>query len=428
MKTKYLVSLGVAAIAIAAITFSVRATDKAKGLVVHEWGTFTSLQGGDGNLIPWKPLKTSELPHFVYDWKKKELGLTPYNMLFWSKGDMMTLQRMETPVIYFYSDDKQPQTVDVSVSFPQGVITEWYPNASQIGPSVAISNRVPISAEAKQSVIRWSNLSLYPGSGKSKLLSDLPSDASGSHYFAARETDSDFIAPPTSKMRGGLQPEKFLFYRGAGNFSTPLRATMNSDESIVLSNTGKDTLAHLFILNIKNKTGSFIHVSELRPGEEKAVSINPQTLDAAALNKSIADELAQSLVKSGLYAREAAAMVKTWNDSWFAENGLRVLYILPRAWTDEILPMDLKPAPTELVRVMVGRAEILRPGLERSLAVNFKKAANGDTAASDEARKTLHELGRFAEPAFNRAYAATKPQLADQPKLAALFNDATKRD
>src|SRR6476619_4234828 len=30
-----------------------------QGYVVHEWGTFTSVQGGDGVLLNWKPLETS---------------------------------------------------------------------------------------------------------------------------------------------------------------------------------------------------------------------------------------------------------------------------------------------------------------------------------------------------------------------------------
>ena len=57
-------------------------------------------------------------------------------------------------------------------------------------------------------------------------------------------------------------------------------------------------------------------------------------------------------------------MVNTWKDSWFAEDGVRVLYVLPRAWTDRTLPLKLDPAPRELVRVMVGRAEVLAPALE----------------------------------------------------------------
>src|ERR1700722_19544495 len=133
MKLKHTVTLIVAAIALA--TVAVLGKSNNKGLVIHEWGTFTSLQGGDGELISWKPLKTLELPKFVYNWNKPGLGLTLVSMfLFANKGELVTLQRMETPVIYFYSD--QEQTVDVSVKFPKGFITEWYPRAGQIGPSV----------------------------------------------------------------------------------------------------------------------------------------------------------------------------------------------------------------------------------------------------------------------------------------------------
>src|SRR5689334_4732233 len=40
-----------------------------KKFVAHEWGTFTSVQGSDGRLLDWRPLQTSQLPHFVYDWQ-----------------------------------------------------------------------------------------------------------------------------------------------------------------------------------------------------------------------------------------------------------------------------------------------------------------------------------------------------------------------
>ena len=37
-------------------------------LVVHECGTFTSLQAANGNPIAWHPFASSQLPGFVYDW------------------------------------------------------------------------------------------------------------------------------------------------------------------------------------------------------------------------------------------------------------------------------------------------------------------------------------------------------------------------
>ena len=36
-------------------------------LVVHEWGTFTSVSGSDGVSLEWRPLSgPSDLPSFVY--------------------------------------------------------------------------------------------------------------------------------------------------------------------------------------------------------------------------------------------------------------------------------------------------------------------------------------------------------------------------
>src|SRR5687768_17780487 len=43
--------------------------------------------------------------------------------------------------------------------------------------------------------------------------------------------------------------------------------------------------------------------------------------------------------------------------SWFGEDGIRVLYVLPRKWTDQTLPLTIEPAPDEIARVMVGRSE-----------------------------------------------------------------------
>jgi hypothetical protein len=96
-------------------------------------------------------------------------------------------------------------------------------------------------------------------------------------------------------------------------------------------------------------------------------------------------------------------MVNTWNDSWFAEEGDRVLYILPRTWTDETLPLTLNPKPTNLVRVMVGRAEILTPKTEKVLSDALVKAAQGGADERKAAVRELKSLGRFAEPALRLA-------------------------
>ena len=120
--------------------------------------------------------------------------------------------------------------------------------------------------------------------------------------------------------------------------------------------------------------------------------------------------MAKALVKAGLYPREATAMVHTWNDSWFQEEGVRVLYVLPRAWTDEILPLKLAPRPRELVRVMVGRAEVITPPAQQQLADSILKASKGDAQAREQAIVEFRKLGRFGEPALRLATSGATPE------------------
>ena len=87
----------------------------------------------------------------------------------------------------------------------------------------------------------------------------------------------------------------------------------------------------------------------------------------------------------------------------FTEEGTRVLYILPRAWTDETLPMTLTPNPQNLTRVMVGRAEIITPNTEANLSELLIKTHAGDAVARVQATADLKKLGRFAEPALSLA-------------------------
>src|SRR4051794_20528640 len=89
------------------------------GLTVHEWGTFTSVQGADGVQMSWNPLVAPELPEFVYDRTSSSNGSRVKGVIVAGKTSMATRQRMETPVLYFYSD--LARSVDVAVRFPEGI-------------------------------------------------------------------------------------------------------------------------------------------------------------------------------------------------------------------------------------------------------------------------------------------------------------------
>jgi len=75
---------------------------------------------------------------------------------------------------------------------------------------------------------------------------------------------------------------------------------------------------------------------------------------------------------------------------------------LPRACTDETLPMTIKPAPREIVRVMVGRAEILPPATQWQLIRQIVRYADGAEEERRQAAANVRQLrlGRFLKPAF----------------------------
>ena len=359
----------------------------------HEWGTFTSVQGADGVQLDWNPLLLTELPAFVYDRNRPlQNGKLPPNIFASKTGAFIAKQRLETPVIYFYS--KKERVVNVSVKFPEGSVTEWYPQQNPLPGKIV---------RAGEPAARWEKLRILAGGAKTAAL---PKDARGSHYFAARETDANAVQIAPAGV--AAQSEKFLFYRGVGTFQAPLKVTSDGPDAATLhlANTGAEPLGSLFVYEVRGSSARLGVIPALASGTPQTFAF-PETSGRAPLAQiraELASQMRKALVVAGLYEREAAAMVKTWDDAWFAEQGLRVLYVLPRAWADRVLPLTLDPAPREVARVMVGRAEILTPGKEKALTLEIERYRTGDEAdrAIAVANAQTLALGRFAEPAVRR--------------------------
>lgn len=395
MKTKLLLLVSVA------FQLHTFAGQPDEGFIAHEWGTFTSVQGSDGIQLEWNPLVTSELPEFVYDRNRPNgRGRALPLVRFAGKTALVTRQRMETPVIYFHSD--RERTVDVTVQMPEGLITEWYPQVRSAGPSY--TTNATEAALARQSHLRWSDVRILPAKAHAALAKSLPGGQPSSHYYAARGADADFLRVPDGAK---TELEKFLFYRGVGYFAAPLRVSLfGNEDQVSLYNTGSNALAHLFLLQVRNGQGKFIYVDQLASGESKNIRLQPDKnlFPIAELQTRLSAEMKASLVQQGLYESEAAAMVATWRDSWFEEQGLRVLYALPRTWTDQILPLTIEPKPRATVRVMIGRAEILTPTMEWELLKQVVRYSDPNSEVKAQAVEDLTKLGlgRFTEPAVRR--------------------------
>lgn len=422
-----------------AAALSTHAADKPiADYVAHEWGTFTSLQGADGEQIVWRPHIGADLPSFVYTHtnpNSSETGSLSASML--AKRVQSAKQRMETPVIYFYSPDDL--TVDVEVAFSNGRNTEWYPRVSAMGPTLALETTG--KADSSRSFIRWDNVHVL--GAKAARAVRLPDDRSRSHYYAARETDSNLLRFDSRKP-GDERSEfdKFLFYRGLGHFDAPLNCTLNSDETMVtIQNNGQEALTHLFLIEVRNGAIRFERLAVLKPRANHTFRrVAPKAGRSNASFETIKAQLADALTESGLYRKEAEAMVKTWRDSWLEEDGLRVLYVLSDEWTERTLPLNLNPRPKDLKRVMVGRAEMILPSTEWRITRSIALLADGNAGQKKQAVAEVKalRLGRFLEPVLRKTTAwNTSPefqrltyelQIAVQPPVkrnAALFFQAT---
>ncbi len=217
----------------------------------------------------------------------------------------------------------------------------------------------------------------------------LPTETAPSRYYAARGTDS---APITV----GDQHEKFLFYRGVGNFQVPLSARVAGDGTVAVENGGGQTVPSVILFENRGGRLGFRNVGDVKD----AVTIDSPSLDSSL--PVLRTELENALIAHGLFSKEAQAMVETWRDSWF-EEGTRLIYILPSRAVDAFLPLHVNPAPSQIARVFVGRIELITPEIMRSVE---HAMASGDLPAIQ-----LH--GRFTDAILDRIV-AENPAMANQ--------------
>ncbi|MCU1337134.1 MAG: hypothetical protein JWO19_2715 [Bryobacterales bacterium] len=335
----------------------------AADLVTHEWGTFTSVAGGNGAPVAWAPLNgPADLPCFV-----ERLG--------GNYKAFAGLVRMETPVLYFYSP--RPVTLSVHVDFPKGWITEWYPHADKIGKDEFPHSFAP-GYGYRNGGINWNSIQVLPGENLK-----FPGSKGASHYYAARDTDA---AP----LRIGNQQEKLIFYRGIGSFQAPLWPKYLSDGKIEIRNTGDQPIPLAIVFENR---GAQLGYRVIR-GIQYVVNVDPPEMTGNLAQ--LREQLAGELVEFGLYKKEALAMIETWHDSWF-EEGTRIFYVYPRAQVDALLPLQIQPAPDAIARVFVGRVEVLSPWTRQTI----------QNAADTRDMATLKKFGRFLDPFVAQMHAQT---------------------
>ena len=341
--------------------------------IVHEWGTYTSVQSSLGVTLDGMMHEEEPLPAFVHARDPSRLFAKGMEVVpEWIN------QKLETPVIYFHGEPNQK--VRVEVDFPKGIISEWYPKASSFRPGIGEINKI---ADGQMT---W----------EGELLEREPNmiQVSPDEIWApSRQVDALPFA-----AAGSEEEERFIFYRGIGRFDMPIRTKSTSGDRFTISNESDEEIPAVFVLHVSEHGGTVRNLGTLPGGGSVVASPTPKEMPLANYEEEAHRQVKEALVASGLYEDEALAMVNTWRRSYFKTPGTRVLYIAPRSWTDELLPLRISPTPTETVRTLVGRIEVMTAADEARTVEQIQAAASSNLSYPE----TLERLGRFADPRLRR--------------------------
>jgi hypothetical protein len=348
-------------------------------LVVHEWGTITTVHAADGTpQSGLNKIDASEvLPKFVHRYEPESTRFDPAKKLVKSPlvpGRPDVTMRLETPVIYFHPPPgaRYEQPVDVSVLFRGGVINEFYPAAE----AAVYLDRARIADKQESGVIsrewtgetlnnfvlgelKWTGVRLHD-----TVVAPLTNDPV---WLAPREVQSASVFVPDAG-----EGERYLFYRGVAALPALFQTRhqrghvqLRGPEHLAWHEDRSLRVPKVWLVDVRAD-----HAIAFR--EHPAIELGKPTLgkevarlerftdsDYAADNlQPLRAALKTSLINQGLFADEAQAMLDTWKHSWLEKPGLRLFYVVPRSWTDHFLPLTLS-VPARVTRVIIGRIDLL---------------------------------------------------------------------
>lgn len=358
-------------------------------LVVHEWGTFTSFQTEFGEALRRINTDDEPVPSFVHRLGRVDLvsptaPFTPVQALLTQgapTADPRVTMRLETPVLYFHLPPGQKtMTLDLKVDFRNGFLTEFFPWAYATVDGKPIKDyRFPETTRPLGS-LKWTDVRV----GETGQAPETTEHV----WLAPRQVNA---APVVVKQ----ESERFLFYRGVGDVPSPLRVIRHPDEILDIrldeAALGQlDEITHaardagprlrdhkhwnrileqrqLWLLEVRrNGTIAFRRLPDSKRHGLQASQLfmtsglfSDQEFSTERLD-ALRAQMHAELVRDGLFEDEADALLNTWQLSYFQSPGQRLLYLVPRAWTDTVLPLKLS-VRANITRVMVGRIELVTP-------------------------------------------------------------------
>lgn len=365
-------------------------------LVVHEWGTFTSLQDESGDAIGGVNSDDEPVPWWVHDLARMLVIGNPVQGAPKCHPDVT--MRLETPVIYFHPPDATPVVLDVRARFRGGWLTQFYPEANADAPGLDGPFEFgPLTGETVGE-LSWEGLRV----GGSAV-----GPQTDEHVWRAPRK----VRAASVTTRKG-ERERFLFYRGVGHVDAPLRVTRAGRELVLrgaldgawATDARLLTVPHLWLVEVRGDGTSAYRTLEpmILTTRDRALPVQTAaTFPTAGFDKGnlgrLREAMRAALVEEGLFGDEAEALLSTWELSYFKSPGLRLFFTVPRPWTDSVLPLELS-LPAKLTRVMVGRIELVTPE-HRSLLRELAALPGDESDARTQERRgaIARKLGRFAD-------------------------------
>ncbi|HXC99546.1 MAG TPA: hypothetical protein VN048_09405, partial [Verrucomicrobiae bacterium] len=190
-------------------------------MVVHEWGTFTSLQDESGQTVGGINTDDEPVPKFVHR-LATFLLLSPTEVpaIYFQGAPSChpdVTMRLETPVLYFHPSPSRPvvHDVDVTATFRGGWLSEFYPNAEVDAPGVNSNGSAfgPLRSDTI-GTLTWKNLEVggrWSGPGTVE------------HVW----TSPRAVEAAAVRTLAG-EAEKFLFYRGVAHINAPIAVAQDA--------------------------------------------------------------------------------------------------------------------------------------------------------------------------------------------------------
>ncbi len=337
-------------------------------LEVHEWGTFTSLQDDRGDAIRGINVDDEPLPRFVHRlaWRLLfDAEVVPGLMKGVPRAHPHITLRLETPVLYFHPPPgwDEHTEVDVEVAFRGGWLTEYYPDAEVEAPGIVGSG----NAESMFGPLREDTLGTLAWNGLRLGVDATPLETDAHVWLAPRAVDAADVAAANGES------ERYLFYRGVAHRDAPVRVLRDEARDLLrlaahptaLDEVGPLVIAEHWLVDIRaDGTVAFRTLPAWTAWDPGLGPATPASFAEVEYSRANLDLLRtamhRSLVAAGLFDDEATAMLRTWELSYFLSPGTRYFFVVPRVWTDYVLPLRLSVA-ADVERVMVGRVELVTP-------------------------------------------------------------------